>query len=171
MLSASYMRNAVLARARGTSYDPVSVSLCVCLSQVGVLSKRLEGSGWFLAWRLPSTYHTVCRNEIQVSTKIRVLPSGTLSYTMDLKNFATTSRSTTRVINLARQRWRSERDKLDRRRSTVTRDGRLLVYHSDRQALSTARFLRAGLIATAGDCLKLLPRHQKRPVKFSVNNL
>jgi len=34
-------------------YDPVFVcpSFSVCSSQVGVLSKRLDGSSWFLAWR------------------------------------------------------------------------------------------------------------------------
>ena len=38
----------------GTSYGPVSV--CLCPSQVGILSKRLNESSWFLAWELPSTY-------------------------------------------------------------------------------------------------------------------
>ena len=35
----------------GTSHDPVSVCLClsVCLSQVGILSKRMNESGWVLA--------------------------------------------------------------------------------------------------------------------------
>jgi len=55
---------------------------------------------------------------IQVSTKISVLPSGTLSQNTDLENFATAYRSSKRAVNLARQRRRrSERDKLDRRRS------------------------------------------------------
>jgi len=63
----------------GTSYSPVSVclSVCVCLSGVGVLSKRMNGLIWFLAWRLFSTSLTLCFKESQVSTKIRVLPSGT----------------------------------------------------------------------------------------------
>jgi len=52
---------------------------------------------------------------------------------------------------------RSERDKLERRRSpklTIppSSDGRPLVYHSDSQALSTARFRRAGSEATADIC-------------------
>jgi len=42
-----------------TSYGPLSVSLCVCPSQVGVLSKWLNKLGWFLAWELPSTYPTL----------------------------------------------------------------------------------------------------------------
>jgi len=49
-----------------------------------------------------------------------------------------------------------ERDKLDRRRSAVSQltsdRGRPLVYHNDRQALSTARFRRAGSLATADIC-------------------
>jgi len=43
----------------GTSHGPVSVRLSVCLSQVGVLSKRLDESSWFLAWELPSTHPTL----------------------------------------------------------------------------------------------------------------
>jgi len=61
----------------GTSYGPVSVSVCVCLSRVGVLSKWMDGPSWFLALRLLSTYPTLCCKEIQVSTEIRVLPFGT----------------------------------------------------------------------------------------------
>ena len=62
---------------RGTSHGPVSVS--VRLSQVGVLLKRLNESGWFLACELPSTRPTLCQKEIWLSPKIRALPSGTLS--------------------------------------------------------------------------------------------
>ena len=54
----------------GTSYGPVSVSVSVCLSQVGVLSKRSDGIIWFLAWGgLLSTRPTLCFKEIQLSTK------------------------------------------------------------------------------------------------------
>jgi len=45
----------------------------------------------FLAWRLPSTYPTLCYKEIRASPKIGVLPFGTLSQTQDLENFATAS--------------------------------------------------------------------------------
>ena len=38
----------------GAIYGPVSV--CVCQSQVGVLSKLMNESGWFLAWELYLTY-------------------------------------------------------------------------------------------------------------------
>jgi len=42
---------------RGTSHGPVSV----CVSQVGVLLKWLDGSSWFLAWRLRPVLHSVLR--------------------------------------------------------------------------------------------------------------
>ena len=50
---------------------------------VGILSKGVKGLIWFWARRLLSTTPTLCFKEIQVSTKIRVLPSGTFSYTRD----------------------------------------------------------------------------------------
>jgi len=85
-----------------TTCGPVSVCLCVrlYLSQVGVLSIDLV-----LAWRLLSANPTLCCAEIQVFTKIIVLPSGTFSWTPDLENFATAYRSSKRAINLARERW------------------------------------------------------------------
>jgi len=63
------------------------------------------------------------------------------------------------VLLTARRGGHPERDKLDRRRSaklTVppNSDSRPLVYHSNYQALSTARFRRAGLLATADTCLR-----------------
>ena len=42
-----------MLRIRGTSHRPLSV--CVRLSQVGVISKRLNESSWFSACELPST--------------------------------------------------------------------------------------------------------------------
>jgi len=38
---------------------------CVCLSQIGVLSKRMNESGWFLAWKLASTHPILFYKEIQ----------------------------------------------------------------------------------------------------------
>ena len=58
-----------------TSYGPVSV--CLCLLQVGILSKGMDGMIWFLARGLISTSRKLCRKEIHVSTKIKVLPSKT----------------------------------------------------------------------------------------------
>jgi len=93
---------------RGTSHGPVSVCLSVRvrvrLSQVGVLSKRMNESGWCLAKEVHSTYSTLCCKEIHVPSKIRVLPSGILLQTLELEKFATAYRSSKRVINLARER-------------------------------------------------------------------
>ena len=47
-----------------------SVCLSVFLSQVGVLSKRMDESGWFLAWKLPllwlhtTFYHGLIRRAL-----------------------------------------------------------------------------------------------------------
>ena len=57
------------------------------------------------ACRLLSIYHTLYFKEIQISTEVRVLPSGTLSQTPDLENFASAYRFSKRVINLDRERW------------------------------------------------------------------
>jgi len=62
--------------------------LCLCLSQVGVLSNWLDELGWFLATRLPVTYPTLCYNKIGISKKNEGTSPGTLSYTLDFKNFA-----------------------------------------------------------------------------------
>jgi len=70
-----------------------SVCLSVRLSQAGVLSKRLDASSWYLAWRLPSIYPKLCFKEIWISPEIRVLPDGNLSQTSDLENFVAASRS------------------------------------------------------------------------------
>jgi len=65
-----------------------SVRPSIRLSQAGIVQKRLDESSWVLAWKLNSTYPTLCYKEIWVSTKIRILLSGTLSQTQDLENFA-----------------------------------------------------------------------------------
>ena len=67
----------------GTSYGPVSV----CLSQVGVLSKRLNESDCFLVRVLPSTYLTLCYKTILIRPEIKLLPSGTLFQSRGLGKF------------------------------------------------------------------------------------
>ena len=68
-------------------------SLCLCLSQVGILSKRLNELGWFLAWKLVSTYPILCFMDIQVPSKIRVLSPGTLLQTLDEACYQRSSRN------------------------------------------------------------------------------
>ena len=74
----SYPRDAMLAWELATALYPCPC-LSVCLSQVGVLSKRMDGIIWFWACGLLSTSPTLCFKETEVSTNIRVLPTGTLS--------------------------------------------------------------------------------------------
>ena len=50
-------------------YPRTRVCLFVCLSQVGVLSKWMNESRWFLAWELPSTNPTLCCTEIRALAK------------------------------------------------------------------------------------------------------
>ena len=65
---------AMLARVLAMTLFPASV--CPCLSVTSWCS--IEVDGWielvFLACRLPATYSTLCSKEIQVATKIGVLP-------------------------------------------------------------------------------------------------
>ena len=49
------------------------MALCLCLSQVGVLSKWADGSSWFLACRLLSIRPILCFKEIQVFTELKYL--------------------------------------------------------------------------------------------------
>ena len=57
----------------------LALVLCPRLSQVGVLSKGMNGLICFLAWRLLSAGLMLCFKEIQVSTRIRVLAFGIFS--------------------------------------------------------------------------------------------
>jgi len=88
----------------GICYRRVSVFPSVCPSQAGTVSNPQDESSWFLAWRLPSTFPTLCfkHTEIWLSPKIRVLPSATLSQTPDLENFATAKVDC--VVNKTRRR-------------------------------------------------------------------
>ena len=134
------------------------MAVSVCLSQVGVLSKGMFGLISFFARRLLSTSPTLWFKEIQISTKIKVLHSGTFSQAPDFRKFRHCISIVERAINLARERWTLRawstgpssvnliNNTSELRRSTT------LVYRRDRQALSTARFCRAGQLATAGTC-------------------
>jgi len=72
---------------------------------------------------------------------------------LDLENFATAYRLSKYVIKLAEKGGCSERDKLGRRWSADNTSGLrcsvTIVYRTDHQALSTARFCHAGQSATA----------------------
>ena len=107
---AFYARDVALARLGPTCYDPVPVSvyslsvcLSVCPSQVGVLSKPMDGSSWFLAHRLLSTYPycvvrklRYCIYEKEGYFLLELCPK-----LQTLRNFATAYRWSKRVIDLA----------------------------------------------------------------------
>ena len=119
-----YPRDDMLARVLDMAlYLSVCVRVCLRLSQVGVLSKGIDGF-WHGGLFRP-VIHCVLR-KFRYLQKLEFFHLESFSYTLDLENFATSIayRSSKRVINLAR--------------STA------VVYHNDRQALSTARFCRAG---------------------------
>ena len=81
-----YLRDAVLERHQQWPCVCLSVRLSVLPS---VLSKRLKRSIWIMGQRLPSAYPALRYiNRNSLIYKIRALLSGTLSQTLDLKNFA-----------------------------------------------------------------------------------
>ena len=59
------------------------VCLSVCPSHAGIVSKWLPGLRWCFAYRFPSTHAMLYCRKIRVSPEIRILPSGTLSQTLD----------------------------------------------------------------------------------------
>jgi len=62
------------------------LSLCVCLSvrhKLVLYWNNWTSGAVFSVWRLPFTSTTLCCKVIWVSPKIRVLPSGNLSQTLD----------------------------------------------------------------------------------------
>ena len=88
-LPARRCATAILAR-------PASVSVCH--------KSEFYRNGWtdradYWNRLLPSTYFTLCWNEIRVSPKTRALPSGTLSETLDFRNLAMARRSSQSVVD------------------------------------------------------------------------
>ena len=80
---------------------------CLCLSVCHKLVFCRNGwTNWAVFWRrrfFPSILH--CFKEMQIFSKIRVPPCGTLLHTLDLENFATACRSSKHFIKLARETW------------------------------------------------------------------
>jgi len=127
----------------------------VCPSQPGVLSKWLNRSICVLAQRQPSVYPTLCFTGIPVSSKIRVLPSGTLFKTLDLENFATARRP----LHVLSTRVDAQCDKLATvvGHQFITLSVHLCVQHYGHEA---AR--QAGLSASAETCQLSCGMRQKR---------
>ena len=53
-------RTLFTARCYASAVLAMGVSICPCLSQVGVLSKRINESSWFWACELPFSRPTLC---------------------------------------------------------------------------------------------------------------
>ena len=133
----------MLAQATGTSYDIECVSVSVCHKAVFYRHGWTDRAGfWHVSFFRPIIH---CFQEIHVTTKIRVLPSGTLSQTPDLENLLRRIDRQNVLSTQLEKRGCSERNKQDRRRSTKLTvppnfDARPLQFITgDRQALSTAR--------------------------------
>ena len=105
--------------------------MSVCLSQVGVQSKRLNESSWLFFH--PS--YTVLKENWGFS-KNKALFSGNLSQTPELEKILLKYIDRRNVLSTELETGgRSERDKLDRRRPTKltippSSDARPLVYHT-----------------------------------------
>ena len=65
----------------------VVVRPSVCLSQAGIVSKRLDESSWYLAWELPSTYPTLSCKKIWVSSLWNFVPKTSALLTNRLRKF------------------------------------------------------------------------------------
>ena len=123
-----YSRDAML-----TGVLAMALSLSVFLTQLGVLSKRLQEWSWVFPCRLFSTSTTLCFKEIQMCAKNKgtslrkfVLNSGLRKFRHGISSFEA----------CYRQRWTP--------RACETGPSSVVVYHSDRQALFAAQFRRAG---------------------------
>jgi len=79
------------------------MALTVCLSHASVVSKWPDESSWVMTFKFHSTCSTLCCKKIQVISIIRVLPSDTLSQTLDLQNFPWPCWSLQCVINIVCQ--------------------------------------------------------------------
>jgi len=160
MLTASkqmgfYPRDAILARVLAMAMC-LFVRMSVCLSQVGVPSKRLDESSWVLGTgaSFHPSYTVLTGNSAHSKNKGTSLWNSVPNSRLRKFCFGTsivetcyqlTSRKmdAQNVIN-----WTVDNTS-ELRRSTA------VVYRSDRQALSTARFRRAGQLATADTCQTL----------------
>ena len=125
------------------------LSLCLCATvchKSGVLSNR---AGF---WHTGASFHlsyNVLKGNLGIY-KNNSTSSGTLSQTPDVRNLLRRIDRRNVLSTLLDKGGRSERNKLDRRRSAKltippSPDVRPLVYHSNRQALSTTLFRRGGL--------------------------
>jgi len=118
-----------------------------------------------LARRLLSAYPTLRFQKIQVYTKRRALPCGNLSQTPEFESFSFGTSIVETCYQLSSRKadaqsvinWTVVVDNTSELRRQTT-----VVYHSDRQALSTARYSRSGQLATADACRHCQLQRQSR---------
>jgi len=114
ILSAFLPCDAMLARVLANA-----LCLSVCLSQVGILLKRLNKLGWFLAWELPSTYHKLCYKEIRIPPKKQGTSFWNFAPNSGLRKFCYGISIVEMCYRLSSRGGRSDKhDKLDCCRST-----------------------------------------------------
>jgi len=98
----------LIRNARFLPRDAMLARYLLCQSvrplQAGIVSKRLDESRWFLAWRLPPAYPTPCCKEIWMSPEICVLPPRNFLPNSGLKTVS--PRQVDRVVNKTRRRRR-----------------------------------------------------------------
>ena len=118
--SALLLRDFLRYASAGTSYGPVFDCVCVCLSVCHNRSS-IETAEWIeLVFGTGAAFHlsySVLKWNSGIFKNNGTRP-GTLSKTPDFKKFPAAYRSSKRVIDSYRRGGRSERDKLDRCRST-----------------------------------------------------
>jgi len=89
----------------------VCVCVCVCVSACVTSRRSVETAERIeLVFGTGASFdlsETVFKEIIWAPPKIRVCPSGTMSQTLDFKNFTTTRRSSQRVVNSVLRRGRS----------------------------------------------------------------
>ena len=85
-LPAQRCASADISCRRRSSSSSSSSSVCACVRHTPVLYRNgCTDRANFFAYRFLSKYATLCFREIRVSPKVRLLPSGTLSQTLDLE--------------------------------------------------------------------------------------
>ena len=118
----------------------LTVSMSVCHKWVFYRNGWTDGAGFWHRGFLRPDVHSVLRKFMYLQYK------GT--FLCNFENLTTAYRSSRRVINLAGQMYVDAQSVMNwtvvGQLNDNTSDGRPLVCHSDCQALSTARFRRAG---------------------------
>jgi len=122
----------------GTGYGPVSLCLCLRLSVTSRSSIETDKQiGLVLAWELPSTYATLYYKEIRVPPKNKGSSLWNFAHNSRLRKF----RHDRSIVEACYQLSSRKVDSQSMMNWTVSSIA--IVYHRNRQALSTARFCRA----------------------------